>query len=102
MSAEIQKENGCIIGVNYPAPIVDLKTSTKTASNQLWAVKKSYASKSELKEILNKLSHRNTEDEVKLGEGVVDRESTFKKKRKKATQKPAVKKETNIQVKLGL
>jgi hypothetical protein len=36
----------------------------------------------EINEILNKLSHRNTEEEVKLGAGVVDRESTFKRKKK--------------------
>lgn len=82
MNLSQQQDFNCLIGKDYPAPIVDLKISTKIASDNLWALKKSYASKSEINEILNKLSHRNTEDEVKLGAGVVDRESTFKRKKK--------------------
>lgn len=85
MNLEEQQTFNCIIGKNYPAPIVDLKTSTKMASNNLWAIKKSYASKSEIKEILNKLSHRDTEKEVKLGEGVVQIKA---KKQKPKKEKP--------------
>jgi hypothetical protein len=48
---------------------------------------------------LNKLSHRNTEEEVKLGDGVVDRESTFKRKKKAAKK---VSKKVVEQVKMNL
>jgi deoxyribodipyrimidine photo-lyase len=99
MNLEQQQTLNCIIGKDYPAPIVDLKISTKMASNNLWALKKSKASKVEVNEILNKLSHRNSEVEVKLGDGVVDRESTFKRK-KKATKK--ISKKVVEQVKMDL
>jgi deoxyribodipyrimidine photo-lyase len=82
MTLEEQALYNCVIGEDYPSPIVDLKISTKNAGEKLWSLKKSRESKSEIKEILNKLSHRNTEEEVKLDAGVVERESTFKRKKK--------------------
>jgi deoxyribodipyrimidine photo-lyase len=99
MNLEQQQTFNCIIGKDYPAPIVDLKTSTKMASDNLWALKKSYKSKLEINEILNKLSHRNSEAEVKLGAGVIDRESTFKRKKKTVRK---VTKPTTKQVKMNL
>jgi deoxyribodipyrimidine photo-lyase len=99
MNLSQQQDVNCVIGKDYPGPIVDLKTSTKIASDNLWGLKKSKASKVEVNEILNKLSHRNTEKEVKLGEGVDDRESTFKRKKKTIKK---VTKTVGEQVKMNL
>jgi len=49
-----QQLYGCIIGKNYPAPIVDIETSRKHASDLMWAIKKSNTSKQEGKKIVEK------------------------------------------------
>ena len=54
LSAIEQELYQCIIGKNYPAPIVDLEASRKYASDIIWSFRKSPAVKKEGKRILQK------------------------------------------------
>lgn len=95
MNLKEQQTFNCIIGKDYPAPIVNLKASTKMANENLWGLKKSQASKVEIKEILNKLSHRNTEVEVKLGAGII-KNGAKKTKKTKSKNKQLTNYQLNI------
>jgi deoxyribodipyrimidine photo-lyase len=52
MSALEQQSYGCVLGKDYPWPVVDLKTAAARARTELWATKGSVAAKSESKRIL--------------------------------------------------
>ena len=50
---------GCIIGVNYPIPIVNIDETRKFASEKVWALRKSETVKSEAKKIIEKHVRKN-------------------------------------------
>lgn len=52
MTAMEQQSYGCVLGKDYPWPVVDLKTAAARARAELWATKGSIAAKSESKRIL--------------------------------------------------
>ena len=54
LSAIEQQLYGCTIGVDYPAPIVDLEASRKLASDLIWQFRKSSAVQQEGRRILQK------------------------------------------------
>ncbi len=58
MPKALQKSIGCIIGKNYPEPLVDHATAVKTARQKLSAVKRTTAAKAEAKEVLAKHGSR--------------------------------------------
>jgi deoxyribodipyrimidine photo-lyase len=60
LSAIEQELYQCIIGKNYPAPIVDLEASRKYASDIIWSFRKSPAVKKEGKRILQKHTAANS------------------------------------------
>ena len=45
---------GVKIGVDYPAPVVDLSATRKTASDQVWAMRKTRTARKESSRILQK------------------------------------------------
>jgi len=47
----------CVIGKDYPEPIIDLKSAGKYARDSLWSVKKTKTVKSEGRRILKKLTN---------------------------------------------
>jgi deoxyribodipyrimidine photo-lyase len=53
----------CVIGRDYPAPIVDLETSRKYASDIVWSMRKKDEVKVEGKRILKKHTSRNDDKE---------------------------------------
>lgn len=53
----------CRIGLDYPAPIVNLETSRKYASEKVWSLRKEKKVKEEGKRILKKHTSRNSEKE---------------------------------------
>ena len=53
MSDEKQREASCIIGIDYPEPIVDLKMSHKRARDTLWRIKSDPLVASERERILS-------------------------------------------------
>ena len=63
----------CRIGTDYPAPIIDLNTSSREANKKLWTIKKTQLSREENKKILQKLTYRKSE---------IDTETPAKKGRK--------------------
>ena len=54
-----QQFNNCIIGKDYPAPIVDIKSNRKKASDMLWNMKKDPKVKKENDRILKKHTIKN-------------------------------------------
>lgn len=50
----------CIIGLNYPAPIVNIEETRKLASDKVWALRKSQTVKTEAKRILEKHVNKKT------------------------------------------
>jgi deoxyribodipyrimidine photo-lyase len=54
MSSMEQNLYGVQIGVDYPAPIVDIEGTRKVASEKVWRLKKTPKAKVEAKRILNK------------------------------------------------
>lgn len=54
-----QKLYNCIIGVNYPQPIVNIDETRKFASEKVWALRKSKIVKSEAKKIIEKHVRKN-------------------------------------------
>lgn len=54
LTEQEQQEFSCVLGVDYPLPVIDWKTSAKAASEQLWKTKKSTESKTENTRILAK------------------------------------------------
>jgi deoxyribodipyrimidine photo-lyase len=55
----------CIIGKNYPAPIVDIDATRKTASDIVWAFRKGKAVKQEGKRIVEKHVGKQSSKETK-------------------------------------
>ncbi|MFY7900817.1 MAG: FAD-binding domain-containing protein, partial [Chitinophagaceae bacterium] len=66
MSLMDQQLANCIIGKNYPAPIINIATSAAYARDVLWTIKKSNEAKQQNKKILQKLTQRKTEQEATL------------------------------------
>ena len=54
MSMLEQQLNDCILGVDYPLPIVDYKTRRQNATDTLWSMRKDGLVKSEARRILKK------------------------------------------------
>ncbi len=54
-----QELDGCVIGRHYPAPIVDLETQRRVAREQIWALRKTEAVKTENQRILKKHTRRS-------------------------------------------
>lgn len=54
MSALEQQAYGCVLGKDYPLPVVDLKSSAAHAREHLWATKKTPESKQNSRRILQK------------------------------------------------
>ena len=54
LSAIEQQMYRCVIGVDYPAPIVDLEQTRKYASDEIWGIRKSNTSVEEGTRILHK------------------------------------------------
>ena len=54
MSEFEQQMGGCILGADYPLPIVDIKTTYKSASKALWSMKKNPTVRKEARRILAK------------------------------------------------
>jgi deoxyribodipyrimidine photo-lyase len=58
MPKQIQQKVGCIIGKNYPEPIIDHSTATKEARLRLGSVRRSTVARAEAKDILAKHGSR--------------------------------------------
>lgn len=58
MPALVQSTSGCVIGKDYPAPIVDHKTAYKLARDRVWQVRKTKAARTEADEVLEKHGSR--------------------------------------------
>ncbi len=54
MTSLEQQLNNCILGVDYPLPLVDYNSTRKKASDTLWNLKKNHLVKKEAKRILRK------------------------------------------------
>lgn len=63
MTEEEQQQFSCIMGVDYPVPIIKLTETSKTANKLLWETKRLDEAKLENKRILQKHSMRKTEAE---------------------------------------
>lgn len=61
MTAADQTFYNCCIGKDYPAPIIDLPTSSREANKKLWALKKTAFAKEENQKILGTLTMRKSE-----------------------------------------
>ncbi len=57
-----QQQTGCVIGKDYPAPIVNLEAASKHARDQLWGTKKSATVKKQNLKILGHLTDRTDEE----------------------------------------
>jgi deoxyribodipyrimidine photo-lyase len=55
----IQLEGGCLIGRDYPEPIVDLQTASRFARDTVWGARQSGEFKREAKEIVEQHASRN-------------------------------------------
>ncbi len=53
-----QLEVGCVVGKDYPAPIVDHKTAYREAKDRIWSVRKTSAAKAEAKLVYEKHGSR--------------------------------------------
>ena len=58
MPPTLQHELGCVIGRDYPAPIVDHATAYKRARDRIWQVRKQAAAKQEARRIYTKHGSR--------------------------------------------
>jgi len=65
MPYELQTQSNCIIGKDYPYPIVDLKESSAYAAKELWRVKKSADAQQNNHIILDKLAKKKPPASVK-------------------------------------
>jgi deoxyribodipyrimidine photo-lyase len=63
MSDNDQLQYNCILGVDYPFPIIDLTATSRYASQQLWKIKKSAEAKIHNKHILDVHTARTSMDE---------------------------------------
>lgn len=64
MPIELQQQFNCMLGVDYPLPIVPLSESSKQANAILWEVKKSAEAKHQNVAILKKHTGRKSEQEL--------------------------------------
>jgi deoxyribodipyrimidine photo-lyase len=55
----VQIEAGCVIGRNYPEPIVDLQTASRFARDTVWGARQGQAFKQEAKNIIEQHASRN-------------------------------------------
>ena len=58
MPGYVQRQSGCIIGENYPEPIVDAEEAYREARDRIWAVKNSEEAQQEAKKIYEKHGSR--------------------------------------------
>jgi deoxyribodipyrimidine photo-lyase len=56
----IQQEANCVIGTDYPAPIIDLAQASRTARDAVWAVRDQQFFAQEANAIVQKLGSRST------------------------------------------
>lgn len=63
LSLQEQKKYGVILGVDYPQPIIDYKSSAAEASRRLWQMKRQKAVKDNNIDVLQKLSLRKTDED---------------------------------------
>ena len=61
-----QQLYNCIIGKDYPYPIVDIESTCKQASEKMWSFRKTPTVKKEGERILNKHTQRKSSKEKKL------------------------------------
>ncbi|MFN4083714.1 MAG: deoxyribodipyrimidine photo-lyase/cryptochrome family protein [Bacteroidia bacterium] len=66
MNEHEQKMYNCVLGKDYPLPIVDLKETTNHANKELWRIKKSITAKLNNQQILNTLTERKSEKEKNI------------------------------------
>lgn len=66
MSAMEQLAYGCVIGEQYPSPLVNLEEAHRAARERLWARKASKAVKKDNRRILTRHTHRDSEKEQTL------------------------------------
>lgn len=74
MDPHLQEISTCKIGIDYPAPIVDVEETRKKASDLVWSYRKEKAVKTEGKRILarhvnprkNKRTQTNKSDQIRL------------------------------------
>jgi len=66
MSLMEQTMYGCVVGKDYPAPIVDVEESRKTAAQTAWAWRKETTVKEDAQRILKTHTHRKTTQEKPL------------------------------------
>jgi deoxyribodipyrimidine photo-lyase len=59
MPQSVQQHSGCVIGRDYPAPVVDLTPAAKQAREAMWAVRRSAAFKREAQSVYVKHGSRN-------------------------------------------
>ena len=60
----IQTESGCVIGTHYPAPIVDLVSSSRFARDTVWAVRDDGRFKQEAQQVFQQHGSRNPRREA--------------------------------------
>lgn len=66
LSELMQKKIGCIIGKNYPAPIVDLRLSTLKAKKEIYSIRSTNKAKSESKIAYLKHGSRRKNRSIKI------------------------------------
>ncbi len=59
MPLMVQQEVNCVVGTDYPAPIIDLKIASQFARDQVWSVRDQQPFAGEAKAIYQKLGSRN-------------------------------------------
>jgi deoxyribodipyrimidine photo-lyase len=59
MPQSVQQHSGCVIGRDYPAPVVDLAQAARRAREAMWAVRRGAAFKREAQSIYVKHGSRN-------------------------------------------
>jgi len=60
MPVDLQREVGCVIGEDYPRPIVDGKAAWKEANSRIWSVKNSEEARREADEIYERHGSRRS------------------------------------------
>ena len=60
MDVSVQRAAGCIVGVNYPAPIVDDKTALKIAKDRMYGLRQSQEARAEAGEVLARHGSRKS------------------------------------------
>ena len=67
LSTSQQLEYNCVLGVQYPFPIVDHLQSSRYATKLLWSIKRSEEARTANQQILATHTQRKTADELPLG-----------------------------------